>query len=450
MSEIMSYDRWMKYTYGGRTSIRSSQLKAVDAALNRYQSAKSPTNLDALRKTIVAWMQKEGPGWKSSVRNKYHAVDDLYKQSMGLPTPERSAGEIIGMSHLRAESRAIVDDLFRGQSLVWKPGFFAKLASDVIRSKPVDWEPRILGKLGNNRVGAVANSYGAASNSLVLAGKSSATQMAQDLFKSIVPSEHAGEVSMALAQVMPNFMSEFAASMVPFAGVVVTGGTAVYNGIKTAYSQYCLSDARMHQARNLSTAEPAAAINALVRILERDRNYNAFSASVSGTAFAGKLVGILADGGTATNAAIGLAASAAKLTNIVRVIVRDVLEKREANRRMERGGVDAEIFDVCPIMGAHLILCVPTSVMVNTVFDRMNKNDGWRGDVERTVTRHLVPLQNEARRVIADGRFEIPGLKNYPGMLVVNKNKLAQMQAWKEWRDRHPERRLEGFGSGSA
>ncbi len=119
MSEIMSYDRWMKYTYGGVTSIRSSELKAIDAALNRYQTAKNPANLDVLRKSIVGWIQKKGPGWKSSDRNKYHAVDDLYKQSMGLPIPPRTGAEILGFSLVRAESRVCVDDLLRGKSLEW-------------------------------------------------------------------------------------------------------------------------------------------------------------------------------------------------------------------------------------------------------------------------------------------------------------------------------------------
>lgn len=423
MSEIMTYERWMKFTDGGYTSIRSSQLKAIDTALKRYHQTKKKTDQDALCKAIVAWMQKEGPRWETSVRNRYFAVDDLHKQSMGLPTPPRSDRETIAFYQLRAESRVIVNHLFRGKSLTWKPGYFTKLA--------------------NQKVGTVTNTYTVTNSSLMVAGKTSAPKFAQEVFQSIVPAHSAGEVSMALAQVMPNFMTELTTSMIPFAGVAITGGVAAWNTVKTAFSQYDLSQARMHQSRNLCVGDPAAAISALVRILERERNYNATSASISGTAFAGKLVTILADGGTASNAAIGLAAGAAKLINIVRVILRDVLEKREANRRMQMD-VNAEIFDVCPIVGAYLILCVPTSVMVNTVFDRMmHGENGWRGDVERTVTRHLVPLQNEARRVISDGRFEITALNRYPGMLSVNKNKLAQMQAWKEWRDRHPERRMD-------
>ena len=91
MSDIMPYGRWMKYTYGGVTSIRSSQLKAIDAALSGCHGSPTTENLDRLRTAIVGWMQKEGPRWKSSVRNRYRAVDDLHKQSMGIPVPPRAA-----------------------------------------------------------------------------------------------------------------------------------------------------------------------------------------------------------------------------------------------------------------------------------------------------------------------------------------------------------------------
>jgi hypothetical protein len=408
MSDIMPYGRWMKYTYGGLTSIRSSQLKAVDAALSQYHGSPTPANLDTLRTAIVGWIQKEGPNWKSSVRNQYNAVDDLHKQSMGIPVASRSASDIVGFSYVRAESRTIVDDLFRGKSIDWKPG--------------------ILPKLADNKFGLVLNAGDAAKNAAAFAPNSGrAAEMAQKAFDLLVPFSVAGEVGIALARVIPDFMKEFIASMLPFAGVVATGGVAVYNGCQTIRMEYRLSDAQTHQARSLSADEPAAAIKGLIRILERERNYYAFSASVSTASFVGQLTGVLVDGGTASTAAVGLAGNLAKLINIVRVIVQDVLEKNAANKRMRSSQVTGEIFDVCPLVGAYLILCVPTSVMLNTVFDRISEH-GWRGDVERTVTKHLVPLQNHARRVVNEHRFVIPGLQNYPGMFVRNEDKLAEME----------------------
>jgi len=425
MSDIMSHARWMKYTYGGVTSIRSSQLKAIDAALNGYHGAPTPANLDKLRTAIVGWMQKEGPNWKSSVRNRYHAVDDLHKQSMGIPVPARAADEIVAFSHVRAESRVIVDELFRGATMDWRPG--------------------ILPKLADNKFGLSLNAGDAAKNAAALKSSSAgvaakATEMAQKAFKTLVPLTVAGEVGLALAKVMPDFMKEFVASMVPFAGVAANGGVAVYNGCHAIYREYLVRDTQMHKARSLSADEPAAAIQALIRMLERERNYYTYSASVSTAAFVGQLTGVLVDGGTATTAAVGLASNVAKLANIIRVIVEDVKEKNAANQKMRSMQVTGEIFDICPLVGAYLILCVPTSVMLNTVFDRVSEH-GWRGDVERTVQKHLIPLQSQARRVVQGHRFVIPALTNYPGMFVRNEEKLEEMEK------RKGKTGMEGFGS---
>jgi len=79
-------------------------------------------------------------------------------------------------------------------------------------------------------------------------------------------------------------------------------------------------------------------------------------------------------------------------------------------------------------------------VMLNTVFDRVSEH-GWRGDVERTVQKHLIPLQSQARRVVQEHRFVIPALTNYPGMFVRNEEKLEEMEK------RKGKTGMEGFGS---
>jgi len=425
MSEIMSHARWMKYTYGGVTSVRSTQLKAVDAALSRYHGAPTPDSLDKLRTAIVSWMQKEGPNWKSSVRNRYHAVDDLHKQAMGIPVAPQAPNEVIGFRYVRAESRAIVNELFSGASMDWRPGFLPKLA--------------------DNKFGLSLNAAGVARNAAALRPSSAgvaakATELAQKAFDTLVPWTIAGEVGLALARVMPDFMKEFVAGMVPFAGIAASAGVAVVKGVQTLHSEYLISNAHMHMARSLSIDEPQAAIRALIRMLERERNGFAYSASVSTAAFAGQLTGVLVDGVTASTAAIGLAANVAKLANIIRIIVEDVKEKNAANEKMRSRRVTGDIFKTCPLVGAYLILCVPTSVMLNMVFDRVDEH-GWRGDVERTVQNHLIPLQNEARRVVLDNRFVIPKLANYPGMFVRNEQKLKEME------ERKGKTGMVGFGS---
>src|SRR5215831_5521066 len=77
-----------------------------------------------------AGCKRKGPTGNLAFANRYHAVDDLHKQSMGIPVPPREASEIIGFSYVRAESRTIVDDLFRGATMDWKPGILPKLADN--------------------------------------------------------------------------------------------------------------------------------------------------------------------------------------------------------------------------------------------------------------------------------------------------------------------------------
>ena len=127
MPELLSHRDWMKLTDGGLLSIRSSQLKAVDAALKTYETKPNPTNKDAIMKALVRWFQKEGPNWKNSVRNKSNAVDTLHRQLLGIG-PEKTGEGMVAISHARDESRAIVHDLFQGQKLVYRSGFWNKLA----------------------------------------------------------------------------------------------------------------------------------------------------------------------------------------------------------------------------------------------------------------------------------------------------------------------------------
>ena len=414
MSEIMSHAQWMSLTNGGAMSVRSTLLKAVDTALQQYHLSKSDADKQALSGALLKWMQSKGNAWRSSVRNRHRAVEALYAELAGL-SPAMSGIERVGLSALRDESRAIVVDLFAGKRLEWRPG--------------------VRGQLGQQKWGTSFNTLGLAGNATQVAGAIQGavggTGLARDLFDSVVPPEVAAEVGAELASILPDFMGELAASLTPFVGVIFSGGAAAWNAKNALRGQWRLESARQHISGSLASAEPAAALEALTRFLERERNQDVYAMSVSLAEFGSKLAATLADGGTASNAAIGLTANLLKLMNILRIVVRDVQEKNAANRAMLTR-VDAGIFDICPVVGAYLICCAPTSVMVNTIFDSRFGEPGWQDQVEIAVKRHLGPLQEQARRVVHAHRFWIPALANHQGMLEVNQQKLAAMLARKD------------------
>jgi hypothetical protein len=442
MSDVMTHPQWMHLTHGGYTTTRSSELKVVDAALAKYQKTKSQADKDAVLAALIRWMQSKGAGWKTSVRNKNQAVEILYGQLTGIGGVRLTGIEMVGLSHLRDESRAIVQDLFFGKSLVWRNNFASKLANNKwgFRANVASGLRNLNTVTGGALAGGAAAVAGGARHvGNQVRGPGSGDSLAADLIRSVVPPDIMADVMLELPKVIPDFMRELAASLTPLVGLITTAGGAVWSAKNALRGQWRLEWARYHITGSLTSAEPAAALIALTKTLERERNAEIFSASVGIAEFGGKLAGLLVDAGTATNAAVSLAANIVKLLNIVRVIVRDVVERNGANKQMKTR-VEASIFDVCPVVGAYLICCAPTSVMVNTIFEGRFGQHGWQSEVENAVKRHLEPLKEQAQRVVHEHRFWIPQLQSYPGILKRNEDKLKEMLA------RKGKSNMEGFG----
>ena len=453
MSPVMPHAQWMSLTNAGALMVRSGELSAVDNALAKYHFTKSAADKQALTAALLKWMQSKGNAWKTSARNKNHGVEILYAQLTGTGGVTLVGAERVGLSHVRDESRAIVEDLFHGKRLEWRASFKHKLGEQkigtslgtltIIRSADTLSGGAVKGGL-HAGASALQSAPGALASEVlpgahIGGGGGGGMALAKDLLESLVPSDILPDVTHALAGLMPAFMAELAASLTPFVGVIVSGGGAVWATKNSLRSLWRLDAAQQHILGSLSKAEPAAALAALTRLLERERNRNVFAMGVGLADFGGKLAGLLADGGTATNAAIGLASSVIKLTNIIRIIVQDVLERNAANRQMLKR-VDLKIFATCPVVGAYMVCCVPTSVLVNTIFDEHFGKVGWQAEVEDAAKHHLAPLKEQARRLVHEHRFWIPSLANHQGLLEVNKKKLEAMLA------RKGKSGMEGFG----
>jgi hypothetical protein len=357
----------------------------------------------------------------------------------------------VALSHLQDEPRALVDTLFRNRKVVWRSGWLGKLG---------DRRKEAVFTIGNEGLNVAAatdevirgdDAFGPTAQRGAVKGAQQAapyaktaavhaTMPARLLFETLVPAEGRQFVAAAVAQVYPDFMEKLAASMIPFVGVFVSGAVLVKDLHKVAMETYHLRRTRMHVDRSLAAADPEAAMRALVRILERERNADALEASLSLTEFGSKLAGTLVDGGSATNAAISAAAGVVKFANIIRVIGRDWSEQSAANKAIDAGAVDVTIFQTCPLVGAYYVCCAPTSALVNDIYGRFWEA-GWRGEVEYTTAKHLEPVRERARHVIREHRFVIPGLERYPGVLTPNKAELKAMM------ERMGKTGMVGFGS---
>jgi len=436
MADLMSHKEWMKLTYGGVTSIRSGKLKAVDSALAGYEKSPDAAHKNAVHKAFMAWMMEKGGDWKSSVRNSKNAVDTLYKQLTGHAAPGADA-EAIKM--LEGEADAVMQQIFGSARITWKNAFRVKLNSDLVNPNTSSFIPYL--PVNQYKASASTNKFGLAGNTAgaVVAGKTLKSMadgggqgatgaMISKLVTQVVPPSAQAEVLKAVQLLVPSFQAQFAAAVVPLGGILIAAGTTLWNTGNALHKQYGVVQSRMHRDRSLAGVEGLAAINALIRILERERNADIYSATVSVAELGGKIAGLAIDGGMATNTAVGLAANIAKLLNIVRIVYRDVSEKNAANKLLQwgEGSIDISVVETCPLLGCYLICCLPTSALMALIVKRFGQT-GWMDMAERTATHHIQPLREKARDVIKGHRFEITALARFPGLLSENEDEKRRM-----------------------
>ena len=94
---IMDHNTWMSETKRGIFTPRSAKLVVIDRALEQYQKAKSPGNLQSLKGALDEWIRLKGANWKSSTRNRNGTVERLLQEITAELTPAQSQGPLAVM-----------------------------------------------------------------------------------------------------------------------------------------------------------------------------------------------------------------------------------------------------------------------------------------------------------------------------------------------------------------
>jgi hypothetical protein len=420
--DVMGFEFWKNETWG--LARRSAELQAIDTALLAYHSS-SPMLADlakqSLRKALKAWMAKEDKersgGWKSSPRNRKGTVSrlctELFESDRG-PTPQ----DLGAMWEMEYEAQYGVLDRFRGLRLEWRPGYFQKLADN-------KWGVHTGVLSAANDVRRLASPSGppAASDSVKAEAKQIADRIFQLAIPDEVPSGVRAEVQRVVTEmVLPGFMRQLIADLVPVAGFIKSAGSTLWSAGTLIRAEYREWSAQRSLDLRLNRGTPQMAMESVVRILRRETNYEAISASANVSAFAAQFANVL-PGGTAVSTAASLTASVVKLTNIVRIILRDVQERNMGNDLLLKTRPDITTFQVCPVIGAYYFCCAPDSVLANDLVERLIS--GGAEEVRYYILEHVKPVQQQARRVIQSHRFYIQALQNFPGVLMPNAAAIA-------------------------
>ena len=453
MAVTMTHKEWMKLTDCGMFKPRSKALKAVDEAFLKYEELSIPGYKDILKQQLETWMASKQGGWKQSIRNRKNAISSLHKQLTGIPV-QRNA---VAMDTLAAATNQTVKLLFTDAKLTWKGNYDLRLED---QPKPRKFITRAIvqtpevaySRAGNNKLGLTGATSGIVTNSTALAGGDitavpgamGAAAQSVDAARptgamghlmsavkdAVVPKGSQNEVFAAIVKFYPGFERELAAAVLPFVGVASAAASTVYSFTRALQWECHRHAVQRHGARIYAGETPKRAIDGMITIIRRERNVEAFAGSVSLGELGGKLAGTLADGGTATNAALGLAASLIKLMNLMRVVHRDIEEMKAANRAIQ-AGVTLDTFATSPLVGCYFVACAPTSVLMDLLQRRLGE-EGWMDLGERAIQSHLAPLKAAAVELIHLSRFEITKLKSFPALMAPNKAKLQKMKAGAE------------------
>jgi hypothetical protein len=406
MPLLMTYERWIKRTHSLVKS-RSDSLKLIDEAIKRRDEA-------GAKKASINWIDeqnKKHQDWHRSVRNGDGAVEELYKQLnvLGSAVPYRNITEEmddkLAKVHIRREQRLAAAKMFDARTLRFKDSFWG-----ISRQKCAQGRSKILNATKN--VGKTT--FGLGGN--VASVGSSAYGIASDLETTIkgIMGTLAPETQSALVEhVFGEGVAQFALHVAPFIGVFSSGAKAIKDWVGVAHGFYKATEMESRYG-DVRMGDPAAALAAIVAIIDREIKKQTADAVIHTTAFSAKAIAAAADGGTATNAALGAVESIALLLNILADLVIDARHVDEGNALIRAKQFDLTMFTKCPLLGCYYVAVQDDSTIMDFDFENMGKAN-WQQEALR-LKYAIKPVIQQAGVLIDKSRVEIKGMSEAKGV----------------------------------
>lgn len=400
MPLTMSHDQWMKDTHS-IVKPRSESLKKIDVAIRNRNEVET-------KKALVGWINEQNAkrqDWYKSVRNEKGAVKKLYDQ-LGIlgtgptfKTPVEQQADRRAKLELKENMRLAAARMFAGREMKFKDSFWGitRQRCNAAKTKLTAVEAGVLTGAGVARNAyAVGNPIRSIANNL--------EKVISAIMGEGLPDPVKSEI---IETVFGTTVAEFALDAAPVFGVFSSGAKAVsaWVGVATNVYDQIVMDESQELVR---PGDASAALRAISAILERQIAKQSIDAAIRTTAFTAKGASFIADGGTATTAAIGAVESIAILLNTLTDIVIDARQKVAANKLIATGKIDIELFNTCPILGCYYIVVQDHSTIMNFDIENMGR-DNWQQEAER-LRWALQPVLAKANTLIAGSRIELPGL----------------------------------------
>ncbi|MGA7341363.1 MAG: hypothetical protein WBE72_13125 [Terracidiphilus sp.] len=406
MPLLMTYEQWMKRTHS-MVRPRSDSLKVIDEAIRRRDEA-------GAKKALISWIDdqnKKHQDWHRSVRNQDHAVEELYKQLgvLGSAVPYKNITEEmddkLAKAHIRREQRLAAAKMFDGRTLRFKDSFWG-----ISRRKCAEGRSKIFNSaknVGKSTVGVGGNIASVGSSAYSIG--SDLKTIIQTIMGTLAP-----ETQSALVEhVFGEGIAQFVANVTPLFGVVSSGGKAIKDWVGVAQNVYQATEMESRYG-DVRLGDASAALEAIVAIIDRQIKKQTADAAIHTTAFTAKGIAVLADGGTATTAALGAVETVAVLLNTLVDLVIDARQVDAGNALIAAKQFDLTLFSKCPILGCYYVAVQDHSTIMDFDFANMGKAN-WQQEAQRL--RYAIgPVIKQAGVLIDKSRVEIKGMEEAKGV----------------------------------
>ncbi len=401
MSDLIPHDVWME-----RTAVtarrRSAELKALDEELKRYGQFGGGQARWSVEQRLEAWKKSKGAGdaWRNSMRNKNRAFDDLTNALKGV---QQTAEQREAIQLVKQHQKDFIKALFGGRKV--------SLSSKAMTAYQAASSAHTLSDLGSGM-----NLTRGASSRLVQGAETAALELVRNTLGDVWDLPELAEVVL---DVLGKTVADLVKSITPAVGFVKSASQTAYYGVQTvsrAKDTYTLSGSEV----GVAPGDPARAFKAVQALAKRELKKSGARFGVSASETAAKGAGLFADAGTGTTAAVGTAASIARLLITLNALRVDCLEMRAANKILKDvDRIDNTLFHKNPLLGCYFIVCADTSTLINFMFEDVGR-PGFQYEVERAVKKHLDPTLKIASHLLYEHRMmlgggELPKLTVLPG-----------------------------------
>jgi hypothetical protein len=431
MAVIMSYEKWIQLTEVSMKP-RSAQLKAVDRSLQEYHKMPGESAKQNLRLALHSWKMKEGydaeagkPGWITSIRNRNRAVEALDLAVHGI---HAATVESAGLSDA-------ADEPFYG---------IQAYTPETARKYLEESQQQALAKfLTNTKVGTKSVSMGLFARSMTnhlksagenggkvaaAAAKPATTIMKADMQKLALqliedvlgdyPVQVVQETIQTVLGLIPDLLIEIAASITPYVSFASSGSKALFNAYGAIKKQYQHMRVPVHMDA-FRAGDAVAAVAALKRMIERQRDQYEAVAAMQGADAAVKAGAIIVDaaahgipvGSALFSSLSGMAKSIALLGLQIFLLGRDICEKHKANVELKTMTPEdllkgAKIFEICPIVGCYFLTCSTDFQILNFSAEEIGSAT-FQFEVEMMLRDHVRPIRKFCYQAMNYSRLEL-------------------------------------------